>query len=100
MALPNAPTDQGPLVTAADARPSQYSNEPASASTRLTAFGEAFLGHNIDYTADRAIAVEDSAAVAARDFNPLNTVERDRGEIKSLKIEILIAAAVHQDKHV
>jgi hypothetical protein len=40
MAFPNAPTDHGPLVAAADARPSQYWNEPPKASTRLVAAGD------------------------------------------------------------
>ena len=42
------------------------------------------LGHDIDDAADGAVAVENGAAVASGDFNALNAVERDRGEIETL----------------
>src|SRR5215831_12664462 len=57
----------------------------------------AFLEHNINRTANRSVAIEDSAAVAASNFDPLDAVQRYRRKIKTLKIEILETAAVDQN---
>ena len=51
----------------------------AAFDARVRRQADASLGHDVDDAADRAVAVQHGAAVAARDLDAIDAVARDRG---------------------
>src|SRR5262249_14368146 len=58
------------------------------------------LGDDIDDTADRAVAIEHGAAVAARDLDAFDAIQRDRAEVDASEIDIVEPPAIDQDKRI
>ena len=91
----------GPREAFADTVPSRCRNEPTRAfDTRRGRQADAGLGDDVDDAADRAVAVEHRAAVAAGDLDALDALARDGAEIDAGEIEIVEPAAVDQDQRV
>ena len=58
------------------------------------------LGDDVDDTTDRAAAVKDGAAVAARNFDALDAVLRNGAQIDAEQIDIVQPAAIEQKQRV
>ena len=58
------------------------------------------LGDDVDHAADGIVAIEHRAAVAARDLDALDRVERDGRQIDLRHVDVVQPAAVDQDQGV
>src|SRR5262249_30371125 len=63
-------------------------------------FADSILRHDVDDAADRTIAIEHDTAVAARDFDTLDALARDGGEVDADKVEIRDPPPVDQNERV
>src|SRR5262249_2325378 len=58
------------------------------------------LGDDVDDAADRTVAVEHGARVAARDLDALNALARNRREIESGRVDVVDPSAIDQDQRI
>ncbi len=61
---------------------------------------DAIFGDDVDHAADRVVAVEHRAGIAARDLDPLDGIERDGGEIHLRHVDVVQPPAVDQHQRV
>src|SRR5258708_36427962 len=61
---------------------------------------DAGLGDDIDDAADRVVAIEHRATVAARDLYTLDRIERNGRQIDAGQVDVIHAAAVDQDQRI